>query len=191
MMKRVKKYVESWYYCTFLYGKMRTYLQPYLSTEFNIHEIVPSLFIGDIASAFNAGELEKLGITHIVTAILGVGPIFPDKFTYINIPLRDIPTENINAHFKKSNEFIKNAIDGGGKVFIHCICGVSRSATLLAAFLIQEYGMDFDGAINHLKNKREVVSPNLGFLDQLENFEHALQSERIFVNSIKKRRHSV
>lgn len=179
MFHWIKKYFESIYWTTYAYGKMRGYIQPMWSTKFNTHEILPNIFIGDIASACNQGELERLGVTHIVTAILGVDPKFPEKFEYINIPIRDIPTENINVYFNKSNKFISSALKGGGKVFVHCVCGVSRSATLLAAFMMEEYGMTCDEAIDRLKIKRQIVNPNKGFVDQLEKFSQELQDDRI------------
>jgi dual specificity phosphatase 12 len=174
-MHGVKKYLESFYYTTWLYGKMRSYLQPYLSTKFNTNEIVPNLFIGDIASAYNKQELKELGITHVVTAILGVTPIFPQDFVYKNIPLRDIPGEHIDSYFIKSNEFISKAISGGGKVFVHCMCGVSRSATLVAAYLMYEYGLTCEAAVKLLQRKRTCVDPNEGFRQQLEVFQNSLQ----------------
>ena len=70
MYHGVKKYLESFYYTTWLYGKIRSYVQPWISTSFNTNEIVPNLFVGDIASAYNRKELKRLGITHVLTAIL-------------------------------------------------------------------------------------------------------------------------
>jgi hypothetical protein len=171
--------LESFYYTTWLYGKLRSYVQPYLSTNFNTNEIVPNLYIGDIASAYNKDELKQLGVTHIVTAILGVDPIFPKDFVYKNIPLRDIPGEHIDVHFLKSNEFISKAISSGGKVFVHCMCGVSRSATLVAAYLMYEYGLTCDAAVKLLQRKRACVDPNGGFRQQLESFQNLLQGQDI------------
>ena len=179
MYKGVKKYLESFYYTTWLYGKVRSYMQPFISTKFNTNEIVDNLYVGDIASAYNKGELKKLGITHVLTAILGVDPIFPNDFIYKNVPIRDIPGEHIDLHFSKSNNFISKAIAGGGKVFVHCICGVSRSATLVAAYLMYQNGLTCDEAINLLQERRSCVKPNDGFRDQLQDFQNTLQQKDI------------
>lgn len=177
-MKGVKKYLESFYYTTWLYGKIRSYVQPWISTSFNTNEVVENLYIGDIASAYNKGQLKKLGITHVVTAVLGVSEIFPNDFINKNIPLRDVPDEDIDTYFLKSNEFISKAIDGGGKVFVHCICGVSRSATLVAAYLMYKHNLTCEEAIEHLQKQRNCVDPNKGFRKQLENFEGTLKNLR-------------
>ena len=179
MYHGVKKYLESFYYTTWLYGKIRSYVQPWISTNFNTNEIVPNLFVGDIASAYNKKELKKIGVTHVLTAILGVSPIFPNEFTYKNVPIRDIPGESIDVYFKQSNEYISKAINGGGKVLVHCICGVSRSATLVAAYLMKEHGMSCDQAVELLQKRRTCVEPNEGFRKQLEEFQNAIQQEEI------------
>ena len=80
VLSDLKVYLRSFYYPALVYGKIRSYVQGYISTEFNTHEIMPNIFLGDIASAYNKGELEKHGITHVITAILGVDPVFPDAF---------------------------------------------------------------------------------------------------------------
>lgn len=187
MYHGVKKYFESFYYTTWIYGKIRSYVQPWISTSFNTNEIVPNLYVGDIASAYNRAELKRMGITHIVTAILGVSPIFPNDFTYKNIPIRDIPGENIDNYFSISNEYISKAIKGGGKVLVHCMCGVSRSATLVAAYLMYAHNYSCEDAIKLLQKRRSCVDPNDGFKEQLSNFQNTLQEKDItdLINSSK------
>ena len=172
-MHSIKKYIESFYYPTYFYGKVRAIAQPYLSTHVSINEIVPGLYLGDFASACNVEILKNLKFTHIVTAILGVDEMFPNDFIYLTLPLRDVRSETIFTVFSDSSDFIRNALQNGGKVLIHCICGVSRSATLVAAYLIKEYGMSADDAIKYIQSKRNVVNPNSGFKSQLQRY-HAL-----------------
>ena len=186
MISGVRKYFESFYYLTLMYGKTRSYIQPYISTNFAIHEIVPNLYIGDFASACNAESLKKLGFTHIVTAILGVDPMYPDDFKYLTLPLRDVRRETIYPVFTKSSDFIKNAIQNEeGKVLVHCVCGVSRSATLVAAYLIREFGFDADKAIEFMQSKRSIVAPNSGFQDQLRRYDAEIRGDKLA------RRHSI
>jgi protein-tyrosine phosphatase len=143
------------------------------------------LYIGDFASACNKEYLTKMEFTHVVTAILGVDAMFPDTFTYLNLPLRDLRQENIYQVFEKSSEFIKNALKNeNGKVYVHCVCGVSRSATLIAAYLIKEYGFSTDQAVEYMQSKRGCVAPNSGFRDQLKRYEAHLRGNKLV------RRHS-
>lgn len=48
-------------------------------------------------------------------------------------------------------------------VLVHCQMGMSRSSSLVIAFLIKEYGMDYHKAKIFTKNKRKIVCPNDGF----------------------------
>ena len=67
----------------FFYGKFRGLLHHYISNqEISISKISDNIYIGDIWAAYNKEELKSRGITHIVNAILGVEPAYPDEFEY-------------------------------------------------------------------------------------------------------------
>jgi protein-tyrosine phosphatase len=57
---------------------------------------------------------------------------------------------------------------------VHCFAGVSRSATIVIAYLMQELGKGMLEAMKFVKRRRPVVSPNFGFQRQLMDFESAL-----------------
>ena len=47
----------------------------------------------------------------------GVGRVFPDHFNYHRIDaVDDAPTQNIRQHFDDALNFMRNAVDEGGKV---------------------------------------------------------------------------
>ena len=80
----------------------------------------------------------------------------------------------------------------GGKIFIHCQAGVSRSATIVIAYIMtMEHkrladAYEFAHVVgvcafsesyflhSFVKSKRLVVSPNLGFMGQLIKYERTL-----------------
>jgi dual specificity phosphatase 12 len=51
----------------------------------------------------------------------------------------------------------------GGKVLVHCFAGVSRSATIIIAYMMQEHGMNYHSAFKFVKSKRPFINPNEGF----------------------------
>jgi protein-tyrosine phosphatase len=165
-----KYYAQTSYYMAYVYGKVRALAQPLISTDFNINHIEGGVYICDIASAYNEDELKELGITHIVTAVLAVGPKFPDSFEYMCVPVRDIESEDIYSHLDKTTKFINDAVESGGKVAVHCICGVSRSATIVAAWVMSRHGYSVKETIEVLQSRRECVDPNPSFRKQLETF---------------------
>jgi len=171
----IKEYGQFSYYLYWLYGRGRTYAQSHLSTKFNVHKITPSLFIGDVASSCNLEELKKLGITHILSAILGAVEQFPGEFVYKNVSIRDMESEDIYPHLSESIDYMDDAITSGGKVFVHCICGVSRSATLIAAYLIKKGKITAEKAITQIHDIRNCVDPNPTFRKQLKEYEQQLK----------------
>jgi len=65
---------------------------------------------------------------------------FPKKFKYKKFILRGgDKTENIYRFFEEAYNFIKE----GKIVFVHCHAGVSRSASIVIAYLMKKYGKGF------------------------------------------------
>ncbi|WVQ72786.1 hypothetical protein IAR50_002346 [Cryptococcus sp. DSM 104548] len=58
-------------------------------------------------------------------------------------------------------------------VLIHCQAGMSRSASLCAAYLIFTYALSPDQAIQLIKEKREVIEPSDNFIGQLQVYWEA------------------
>lgn len=130
-------------------------------------KILDNLWLGDITGASNKFLLKKNGITHICTVALGIMPKFPTQFQYKVISILDSPSANLKIHFQACIKFIKDAMAGGGTVLVHCFAGVSRSTTIVCAYLMQEHGMSFLEALRHVKKTRYFVNPNDGFRKQL------------------------
>lgn len=167
----LKYYSQTSYYLAWTYGKVRSYVQPWISTDFNVNQVDEAgVFIGDIASAYNRDELKALGITHVITAILGVNAPFPEDFVYLTLPVRDVESEDMMQHLETTTDFINDAIQSGGKVLVHCVCGVSRSATIVAAWLMRTHELDVDTTISQLQAARACVDPNPAFRQQLERW---------------------
>lgn len=50
--------------------------------------------------------------------------------------------------------------------------GISRSAAVTIAYVMQELSMSYDQAFQYVSDRRCCVHPNLGFMHQLSEFEH-------------------
>jgi len=164
------------YWPSYIYGKTRQLIQPFINTSFNINEIAPdtNVYISDFASACNKEQLLYAGITHVITVIRGVDEQFGGNFKYLLIDIGDTPIDSIAKHFKKANAFIDNALkeDKNNKVLIHCMYGISRSATISCAYLIHKYKgtVNVSKILDLIKESRPIINPNSGFLQQLNNF---------------------
>ncbi|QNR79673.1 dual specificity protein phosphatase family protein [Piscirickettsia salmonis] len=59
-------------------------------------------------------------------------------------------------------------------IFIHCQQGISRSASALSAFLLEESKDSVEKTIDLLRTHRRCINPNLGFVAQLLTFQKSL-----------------
>jgi len=140
----------------------------------NMNQITPNLWLGDMMSAHNEELLKKYGITHVVCAVYAHDPPFPNSFKYLNLPLIDSDDEDIGAYFDETAEWIQTAILDGGTVLVHCMAGVSRSATIVSAYLMKARSINVDESMLYIKSRRSKVNPNPGFVKQLILYESTL-----------------
>ncbi|KAL6087373.1 hypothetical protein STEG23_016674 [Scotinomys teguina] len=77
----------------------------------------------------------------------------------------------ISAWFQEAIGFIDSVKNSGGRVLVHCQAGISRSATICLAYLIQSRRVRLDEAFDFVKQRRGVISPNFSFMGQLLQFE--------------------
>ena len=132
------------------------------------------LYVGDKGDAANCVRLQNLGITHIVNATRDIPNASPSRFEYINVSVNDDEATDLKRHFRRSNDFVRNAIRKGGRVMIHCRAGVSRSVTLCIAYLMQCEGMRLRDAFSLVESRRSIIRPNNSFLMQLAKYEVTL-----------------
>lgn len=62
---------------------------------------------------------------------------------------------------------------------LHCQMGVSRSSSLVIAFLMKDLGMIFQEAKAYVKSRREVISPSEAFIKDLVKYDEQLHENRL------------
>lgn len=92
------------------------------------------------------------------------------KFVRMAAPLRDMENENLLDSLDACLDFIEQSRKEGS-VLVHCFAGVSRSAAIIAAYLMKTEQLSQEDAIESVRQSCEFVCPNDGFLDQLKMFE--------------------
>ncbi len=82
----------------------------------------------------------------------------------------------VTQWFQTTFRFIDQGVFGWSKVLVHCHLGISRSTTILAAYLIHRFNMTTTEALSFLKTKRACVRSR--FTMQLSHYEFFLQQVR-------------
>mmetsp|Transcript_45308 Transcript_45308/g.144195 ORF Transcript_45308/g.144195 Transcript_45308/m.144195 type:complete len:87 (+) Transcript_45308:213-473(+) len=73
-------------------------------------------------------------------------------------------------------DFIEAGLAGGGTVYVHCGAGISRSATMAAAYLMRKEALSAGDAVLAVRAARPFARPNDGFMRQLGVYEEQLRS---------------
>lgn len=149
-------------------------------------KITENLYLGDLGSLQQCDKLE----IDVVVTILEFKPKMhkicpPTQHIYFNA--EDDDDFNISIYF---DEFIKIMEENKDKkILVHCYAGVSRSASLVASWIIYDLITTIKNShkseriknkmierttVEHtlklMKKKRPRVDPNNGFIKQLEIF---------------------
>ncbi|KAL4245857.1 hypothetical protein ABKN59_008805 [Abortiporus biennis] len=131
--------------------------------------IIPRLYLSNFLTARDEKQLQALGVTHVVS-VLEHPPKYSSRVKTLHIALSDTSDTNILDHLDTTTEFIRAALaeNEENKVLVHCLMGISRSATVVCAYLIATQSMHPTEALDYVMERRSIVCPNLGFRKQLE-----------------------
>ncbi|GAA5959412.1 hypothetical protein JCM8115_000104 [Rhodotorula mucilaginosa] len=136
-----------------------------------MQEVIPGLWIGDYQAAQDHNLLQKRNIVCVVSAMRQEYDAAPGVDMH-RVAVDDTDKSNIIEHFVPTAEFISTALArNDGAVLVHCQAGVSRSTTLVAAYLMSRHGLNVEQAIERIRAARPQVDPSEFFLTQLELFE--------------------
>jgi predicted protein tyrosine phosphatase len=133
-------------------------------------EITPDIYLGNYVSANNKEHLQEIGITHIIRIGTKLKDYHQKTFKYLSIDLEDDKDQIIYHFFHIVYDFIEKCKYYKGKVFVHCKAGISRSATLVMSYLMKKNNIDTQVALKMVEKGREIIWPNSGFIEQLDEF---------------------
>jgi len=87
----------------------------------------------------------------------------------------DDKDEKISQYFFEVHNIINIALAENKNVIVHCAAGISRSSSLVIAYLMIENRWSYEAAYNYVKSKRSIINPNIGFVKQLKALEYRLK----------------
>lgn len=111
---------------------------------------------------------------------------------YLKMPWSHGQSDLVRSGFAEAMQFIDEALARREGVLIHCQCGVSRSATMVIAFVMRAAqvggqdvpadvqalrGRGMQGAYDFVQKKSKSIGPNMSLIYQLLDYERALRAD--------------
>ncbi|XP_034019076.1 dual specificity protein phosphatase 16 isoform X2 [Thalassophryne amazonica] len=139
--------------------------------------ILPHLYLGCQRDVLNKDLMQQNGIGYVLNASNTCPkPDFIPESHFLRVPVNDSFCEKILPWLDKSVEFIEKVKACNARVLVHCLAGISRSATIAIAYIMKRMDMSLDEAYRFVKEKRPTISPNFNFLGQLLDFEKKIKT---------------
>uniref|UniRef100_A0A0R3SQP6 protein-tyrosine-phosphatase n=1 Tax=Hymenolepis diminuta TaxID=6216 RepID=A0A0R3SQP6_HYMDI len=146
----------------------------------SMSQVLDFLYLGNSRDARNSETLKQLGITHIINATHDLPNYIEDnnEIKYLRVAVEDSGTADLMPYFVPVIEFIDGAIRSKGSVLVHCQEGISRSPSLVVAYIMAHSNLLLMDALTVVSYARPIICPNINFLGQLDKFYQALQHSR-------------
>eukprot|EP00696_Hemimastix_kukwesjijk_P000621 gnl/Hemi2/10824_TR3710_c0_g1_i1.p1 gnl/Hemi2/10824_TR3710_c0_g1~~gnl/Hemi2/10824_TR3710_c0_g1_i1.p1 ORF type:complete len:118 (-),score=23.54 gnl/Hemi2/10824_TR3710_c0_g1_i1:133-486(-) len=93
---------------------------------------------------------------------------------YLRIPVDDTAHQALHRHFAAACDFIEDARSRGDSVLVHCVAGISRSASVVLAYLVKCTERSLLDSFRLVRACRPLIEPNLGFWRQLVDWEKSV-----------------
>ena len=143
-------------------------------TDFDADEIVPGLFLGSQQAANSLEGLKARDIQHVlcVARLAADQKPFRREISYVIWDCDDVIGFPIIWAYPSLVDYIRDALDKGENVLVHCQAGISRSSSVVCAYLMAQGHCAEDvsparGCYAKIRAKRPVASSRV-FLEQLE-----------------------
>jgi protein-tyrosine phosphatase len=141
-----------------------------------ITNIIENLYLGDIEASQNINTLKENNIKNIINLSNNNYTKF-EEINYYDINIEDKCDVKISKYFDYCIDIINKSKKENKNILVHCLCGVSRSVSIIIAYLINS-GYTLKDALLYVKQKREkqYTQPNIGFFKELMKYEREKHS---------------
>lgn len=151
--------------------------------------IKEGIFIGNAYSVIGNYATKESDLLDVLNIKVVISALTEEEYEDYMIAREDFPgiewhrfvidddrDEKISLHFFTVYEIISKALSENKNVIVHCAAGMSRSPSLVIAYLMIENRWCYEEAYNYVKRRRPIVEPNIGFVKQLKALEYKLKS---------------
>lgn len=156
----------------------------------NLTEIIDGLFLSG-----RPKDLERLNAqlqpAKQIKSVVSVGGGKPQLLDALHVGLRDSSKDDFVRHFDRSSDFIQARMEKRTPTLVHCMAGLRRSPTFVAAFLIKYRGYSAIDAEELVRLKRPAIRINEFQRIQLETYENSLaMKQRLHLHDVSVARQS-
>jgi protein-tyrosine phosphatase len=134
-----------------------------------------NIYISDLDTASCHIVRQKLKIERIIS--LGeekATSYFIKDNNHLHFPIRDDGIDSILPILPTTNAFIRDSILSNNNILIHCMAGISRSVSVVIAFIMDYFNISYDEAYKFVKSKRSCAEPNSKFRSELKSLEYKI-----------------
>ena len=137
-----------------------------------------ALWIGNYESAKETTNLAAHNIRYVVSVMekgmcKDLDRLYQaNGITHLVLDASDVSGYDISKHFPKAIDFIESSIMTGN-VLVHCFAGISRSSTVVLAYMMKTMGRPWRECLVLVQKHRSVVNPNHGFQQKLDKLQSA------------------
>jgi len=130
-------------------------------------QVFKNLYIGGIEAAEVAVDLGFSSVLTLDTVLPSSTPALKNH----HICITDEEDTDILSHLPAALSFVQGSLEAGRKLLVHCRHGVSRSATVILAWVMASESKSVTTAMAQLASVRPQCRPNPGFWRQLNLFQ--------------------
>jgi atypical dual specificity phosphatase len=135
------------------------------------------LAVGSFPNATTSvSKLRREGITAVLSLTENHERLVPDdvphSFLWEQVPIADgfkggVPTE---AQFAETLQILDRWYRKGHVVYVHCLAGVGRSASVCSLYLSHRQGLSLTEAIALVKSQHKYASPDRNQIEVMQRF---------------------
>jgi len=137
-----------------------------------ITEVTPQLFFGSFEDAKNEQEMRSRGITNIIS-LTGPKHLIAG-IAHEHYPMNDMGRTDLEKITNDLWAFIEQSQRPGNALFVHCMWGQNRSASIMIVILMRLHGWSLQEAFKFIKKKRPLVHIHEQYAKQLSKIEKEL-----------------
>ena len=170
--------------CSYKFEIVEYKNRPESLQEWDANPIIPNLFLGDFDAAQEAEAIKYFNIKAQLTILnalecrcIDQSVIKDNDISWKWIKVDDIfhASGFMQPHLKIGTDFIHQQLKDNKCTMVHCWAGVSRSSTMIIAYLMKYQGFIFRDALTFVRKKRSKIHPNGSFVSELKIFEQNIK----------------